>query len=556
MASEENRLIVQLSLIDETGDSYHRMRWPAKWVASQRKNWAYISQDARGDLNHELILAADLLLLLQCGDIRLMPLIVERKKRGLKTVVEINDLFYHPQPWNPAGQHWNNPHQWWIYEKFMTEADGIIVSSPDLKKYLDRWKEKIVIFENHIPSDIHPSEKKMNDASIIGWGGSAGHMVDLMAAVPSMNQFLTKNSNWKLRLMGDPSIRDFVTWDQAHSRRVEYTSYSSMVDYFNFLKSLRIGIIPLLDTPYNRCRSDIKALEMIACGCLPIVPKVGPYQKVIQELKIPAYENFSEFETLLQKLTNDRDTANKIWQFAFERLNDTRRDPSHSARISYYESLFPAKSSSRLNPGFKEIPLSQPPTHELESIFNDWRQNKIESAIEKMAEKLSKNPYHAELAAMYILALKEHDFEGARKMTDLCLNDFPHDPRFMILDLVLEPDISEHKWKKLIQTLKDYSAAHKIWAFGFVRDILLKKDLDLQFLNDLKNIFNESPEIRLCVFNKLKSQQKWAEAKAEMIWLDIHYHSYLAKKNFFDKWPSYIPKVWMSAFEHAGSFKP
>jgi len=41
-----------------------------------------------------------------------------------------------------------------------------------------------------------------------------------------------------------------------------------MDEYFKFLQTITIGLAPLIDTPYNRCRSDVKAIEYSAHGAL------------------------------------------------------------------------------------------------------------------------------------------------------------------------------------------------------------------------------------------------------------------------------------------------
>jgi glycosyltransferase involved in cell wall biosynthesis len=40
-----------------------------------------------------------------------------------------------------------------------------------------------------------------------------------------------------------------------------------------------VGIGPLRDTRFNRCKSDLRAREYMALGIVPVLPFVGPYRQ-------------------------------------------------------------------------------------------------------------------------------------------------------------------------------------------------------------------------------------------------------------------------------------
>jgi hypothetical protein len=44
---------------------------------------------------------------------------------------------------------------------------------------------------------------------------------------------------------------------------------------------LHVGIAPLLDTPFNRSRSDVKFLEYAAHGVVPVLQRIIPYSDVV-----------------------------------------------------------------------------------------------------------------------------------------------------------------------------------------------------------------------------------------------------------------------------------
>ncbi|MFI5427830.1 hypothetical protein [Aeromicrobium sp. UC242_57] len=57
-------------------------------------------------------------------------------------------------------------------------------------------------------------------------------------------------------------------------------SYPSFVPWLVSTGPYDIGLSPLVDSAFNRCKSDIKCLDYLALGALPLVSDVEPYQPV------------------------------------------------------------------------------------------------------------------------------------------------------------------------------------------------------------------------------------------------------------------------------------
>ncbi len=133
-ASDTTFTILQLALMDETGDSYYRMRWPAAELAQQAPGWRVLNLDSRSEDRYRWALEADLFIAYQSSDIDLLPIIRRRRELGKKTLVEYNDNFYAPPAASPVVREWSSPLLWQTYERFMELADGIIVTGPGLEK--------------------------------------------------------------------------------------------------------------------------------------------------------------------------------------------------------------------------------------------------------------------------------------------------------------------------------------------------------------------------------------------------------------------------------------
>jgi hypothetical protein len=285
------------------------MRWPAQALARQNPDWLVVNLDFRSQDRIEWALAADLLVLLHCGDVEFFPVIEKRKALGKKTIIEMNDNFYEPQAWNPARFHWDSPLVWARYEKLIDMADGVLVSGPGLMQlHSKRAQGKLFELPNHLPKIEENFEnlwdKKARSEVVIGWGGSAGHMVDLIWVVPVLKKLLAEFPNLKIKLMGDVSTPSFVGLPPD---RLKFEPWGSMQNYFEFWKEVHIGIAPMLENPYNNCRSDIKAIEIAGSASATIISNLLPYRELINNRGFSGFKTLKEFETKLRKLLTNRE---------------------------------------------------------------------------------------------------------------------------------------------------------------------------------------------------------------------------------------------------------
>ena len=285
---KQERTILQLVHIDETGDSYYRMRWPGNELSKQVPNWRVISLDARAKERFEWALKADLLFLFQSHDYDLIPILHQRRALGRKTIVEYNDNFYDPPVTSPVFEAWSNPLIWDAYERIMNLGDALVVTGPGLKELFSKKTQKpIYELKNQLPDlKLIDFEMLWADTSrevVLGWGGSQGHLPDLFSFFPAIRTLMKEFPNLKLHMMGNAAIPNYL---DLPSERFRFTEWGSMRQYFQFLEKVHLGFAPLRDTPYNRCRSDIKAVEMASRGALPILPNFLPYHEFIQNAEL------------------------------------------------------------------------------------------------------------------------------------------------------------------------------------------------------------------------------------------------------------------------------
>ena len=526
---ESSYTVVQLAVMDPTGDSYYRMRWPAAELAAQAPEWRVINLDARAQERHTWALEADLTVLYQSSDPDLLPLIRKRKEAGKKTLVEYNDNFYEPPPASTVTKEWSSPLLWQSYERCIDAADGLIVTGPGLEELFSaRFPGKAIhVLENHYPEPLQPfdalaSAKKEH---AIGWAGSLGHMADFLSVLPVLRELLREFPRATLHVMGNDSIPSFL---RLPPERVVFTNWGSIFQYYDFWKPISIGIAPLLDTPYNRCRSDIKAVEMAALGVTPLVAKALPYRDFCSKTECPTFGNHDELTALLRNFLKEPARAKELAKRCHSYVAAERIGPNSRKRLELYEKYLPAKSSTFAWPqalGYHEVIGTKAPqilsAKALQEAQTLQQAGKSSDAIGKLKETLRENPDVADVAlalTRMLFAAKSADAPKALKEN---MQRFPKDLRFRLLD-VSATQAAEDKQLKLESLLAALHSEPARYRRFFRRDVtntvcqIVKKDPSivdaaLKFIT----LYPEALMLRFVVAEALERCGRDAEASAQ-----------------------------------------
>ena len=332
--------IVQLSQIDETGDSYYRMRWPARALAAQRP-WRIMTVQASAQQRYEWALHADVVVAVQSHDFDLIPVFRARRAKGLRTFVEYNDHFYSPPLWSPVAREWCDPRMWGAYEKLMDEADGVLVTGPGLAElFASRIpEERITILKNHLPESpptFADLLKRKPQGFVIGWAGSLGHMADLLAVLPLLTKIVQDTPGAKLALMGNESIPSFI---DLPPEKFSFTPWGTMAEYFAFWEGVHIGVAPALPTDYNAA-AILRRWRWRRAACSPCFLIPFPTQIFCRQLAHPPIE---AFESLRGSLLNG--FRMKSHAFALHRaLMSTYKTPVFLPLTRHAPSSLPAPS--------------------------------------------------------------------------------------------------------------------------------------------------------------------------------------------------------------------
>ncbi|MCB0324092.1 MAG: hypothetical protein KDD69_10980 [Bdellovibrionales bacterium] len=531
--SEQPRTILQLVLIDETGDSYYRMRWPGQQVALQAPQWRVISLDARAKERFDWALEADLLIVYQSNDLDLLPLLEERRRHGKRTLAEYNDNFYDPPPASPVAGPWSSPLIWQSYERFIEQCDGLIVTGPGLKELFSaRTKTPIYVLENHLPEAPPSFERQWvdpSDAIGFGWAGSLGHIGDVVSIIPVLRELLAECPRLVFHLMGNDALPGMLG---LPPERFRYTNWGTMAEYYRFWQPVHIGFAPLLDTPYNRCRSDIKAVEMASRAVLPLLSEALPYQQFIAETNAPVFRSQQELKQLVLRYVHDLTKLRADAERCYTHTVAHRIGVGRTERLDLYESMCRGEPSSFSWPmtfGYHELQGTPQPhlkyskvmTHAQELIGKGQRRE----ALVAMQAALIENPFTPDLALAELNNLRTLEDSSLRSKIDDYIKLFPRDLRFLLFSVVTRTSAEERVsgWQDVLQKLTaECDTFRRFFETDvvklFVRDLARIPDL-LSIGESLLLLAPNAAQLRLQMGLSFEACGRYKEAREQFLWL-------------------------------------
>jgi len=213
-----------------------------------------------------------------------------------KLIIDIDDNLYAPSGDNPGNR----------AKKVMRElelslkiADGVTVSVPALKKLYEPLNKNIYVKPNGIDFKMWRRKTTPHDNIRIGWEGAYGHRADLEIVYPAMKE-LIKKYDVTFVVMGANVKAGLKPPDFP----VEYHDWVSFADYPKKLASLGldIGVSPLIDSSYNRCKSNLRILDNSTLR-IPVV--ASPVENLKGLPCLYASNNYEWYEQLEKLILNE-----------------------------------------------------------------------------------------------------------------------------------------------------------------------------------------------------------------------------------------------------------
>jgi tetratricopeptide (TPR) repeat protein len=292
-----------------------------------------------------LLASADVLVLCDVVDADLLPVIAGRRRSGRLTVYEVNDHFRALQSWNQTAYLAENLLTRSLSAQLAGRADANQFTTPELIRSFGSLNTRHAVFPNHM-WQVPPLVTRPDSGTVwLGWGGSLGHRQDLAWAMPTLQRALDRHPQLKLAIMGPEELRPLFAW--VPGQRLRFSPGGKIEGYYQFLRGLDIGVCPLLPTDFNRCRSDVKFLELAAHGVAAICSELPPYVNTVRDGQTGLlFATLDQLGSALDALVTDAGRRRTLAAAAHAYVREQRIERQHvSPRRAFYEGLQAAPPS-------------------------------------------------------------------------------------------------------------------------------------------------------------------------------------------------------------------
>jgi len=222
------------------------------------------------------------------------------------------------------------------YKMFIRSADHIICSTEYIKDVVKDLNPKVTVIPNSIdPAIWKVKRKKRKDGKIrIGWFGSSSHLSDWDIVDGFIDEILEKYPQVEFHFAG------FSFADKHEGRVFNYSGTKGYEEYPQFVADmdLDIALAPLHDTPFNRCKSNIKFLEHAMLETPMVLSDVTPYKEVVKNYKTGYLaKNKSQWVKYLSWLIENEEKRKEIGKTAKESV---LKDWTIDKQLPKYKKLF------------------------------------------------------------------------------------------------------------------------------------------------------------------------------------------------------------------------
>lgn len=330
---------------DKAACAMYRLAWPANVVAEQT-DWAVEIHDPGEVTIHqplaiqgiEDVESLDLVVMQRIATPRQVRLVTAFQKLGIAVVIDVDDLLSDIEKDNGSHKYWNEEFHRVPRHKLLEQAthmaDLVTVSTPGLaRKYAKHGR--VEVLRNGLPlhafadpSDVYDRHAKDTGEFVIGWSGSlASHPHDLEVLGGAVRRAMDVDARIRFHVVGEPEpVTQALDLDPS---RVTGTGWLDFDDYHAALREVDLGLVPLVDSRFNRAKSHLKALEFSAAGALVITSPLPEQVHLAQQVPTGVAHSEQEWENVMVG-------ASALGEYVAERVAQDRAECVRStARWAY-----------------------------------------------------------------------------------------------------------------------------------------------------------------------------------------------------------------------------
>lgn len=299
---------------------YYRVMLPAMAMGA---DWAGIhgnppkigvaSSLIKGDTRKPELLSGhyDFVVLQQMVGPAWLDLIEKMQAQGIKVLFEIDDYLHAiPRMEDHAFRENFTPEVLQQIEESMAACDGMIVSTPYLKRKYGRYAKRTFVCPNGIDLARYDLESPEREDHInVGWAGATGHFNAVRPWFQQVHFVMQHHENVNFVSIGE---RYADAFREVHGKeRALSVPFAAIEQYPSAMTLLDIALAPAGQNRFFRGKSDLRWIEAGALG-IPVIADAALYSDIKQGETGFKASNAEQMLEFLYALINSPDLRKEI----------------------------------------------------------------------------------------------------------------------------------------------------------------------------------------------------------------------------------------------------
>lgn len=271
------------------------------------------------------------------GDPTFLRMAQDAKARGIKVWFDYDDYFLDVHPYSPSFSHFNIPEVRNMIKAIMNEADIVTTATeflkdtyestlremygnaPEMRVVPNAWND----FMLDLAEETTPGKKYR-----VAWRGSSFHTDDIYSVHEALNAYM---DDFRFTIYGG-NRHPFLNPNHLH------VGWMPLQQYFTQFCNAKLDFLltPLLETNFNRAKSNIAWIEATIAGAVCVAPV---YLPEFEQPGVIHYAGEKGFTNVLKGIKEHKYDKRALLQQSREALEDFRLSRINDLRFEIAEKL-------------------------------------------------------------------------------------------------------------------------------------------------------------------------------------------------------------------------
>ena len=209
------------------------------------------------------------------------------------------------------------------YGKMLAACDGAITSTFQLKEELLKYKDKVLLNRNRASSELIEisshfiKDYSQQDSKVkIGYfSGSISHNENFELIKPAIQSLLEVYKNVELHIVGHLDIPEDM---KPYQQQIVVHDYVDWKDLPQLISRVDINLAPLVDSVFNRAKSEIKWMEAALVKVPTVASHIGAFSDMVKDGETGLLAKDGEWKEKLERLILSSDLRQELAENAYD----------------------------------------------------------------------------------------------------------------------------------------------------------------------------------------------------------------------------------------------